>query len=52
MSAILVFLLIILLLGGGFAPVWPYSRGYGWGPSGFFGVLLLVLVILTATGRL
>ncbi len=44
MGLILMVLLILLLLGG--LPSWPYSRGWGYGPSGILGLLLLVLVIL------
>jgi hypothetical protein len=52
MSGLLLILLIILLFGGiGTFPRWRYSSGWGYGPSGIFGVILLVLVILTVMGR-
>jgi hypothetical protein len=41
---VLVVLLVLLLIGS--FPVYPYSRGYGWGPSGLVGVLLVVLLVL------
>jgi len=44
MGLILLVLLIVLLLGA--APAWPYSRQWGYGPSGIVGVLLLVLLLL------
>ena len=44
MGLILMVILILLLLGG--LPSWPYSRGWGYGPSGILGLLLLVLIIL------
>jgi uncharacterized membrane protein (DUF4010 family) len=44
---ILVVLLILALVG---APVWPYSRGYGWGPSGLLTTILLILLILWLVG--
>jgi hypothetical protein len=47
---ILIILFIILLLGA--LPTYPYSRGWGYGPSGFLGLLLLVIIILALTGRL
>jgi Protein of unknown function (DUF3309) len=50
MSTILIVLLIILLLGA--APTWPYSRGWGYYPSGIVGLLLIVIVVLALTGRL
>jgi hypothetical protein len=48
-TVILIFL--ILLLVGSF-PVWPYSGGWGYYPSGGFGVILLILIILLLTGRI
>jgi hypothetical protein len=40
-------ILVLLLLGA--APAWPYSRSWGYGPSGLVGVLLVILVILMMT---
>ncbi len=34
----LLLLLVILILVIGAAPAWPYSRGWGYGPSGGLGV--------------
>jgi hypothetical protein len=42
--------IVILLLIGAF-PSWPYSRGWGYGPSGLVSVLLIVLIVLVLTGR-
>ncbi len=42
----LILLIIVLLLLFGAMPAWPYSRSWGYGPSGILGVLLLILVIL------
>ncbi len=50
MLTILVVLLVLLMLGA--APAWPYSRGWGYYPSGGLGLVLLVVVILLLTGRL
>ena len=50
MSLILVIVLILLLVGVG--PYWGYSSGWGYGPSGIVGVLLIVLVIAMLMGRL
>jgi hypothetical protein len=44
MGLILLIVLILLLLVG--LPAWGYSRSWGYGPSGFLGVLLLVVVVL------
>lgn len=44
MVTILVILLILLLLGA--IPSWPYSRNWGYGPSGGIGVILVIIIIL------
>jgi len=44
-------ILVVLLLIGAF-PAWPYSTGWGYGPSGALGLILLILIILLVTGRL
>ena len=41
---------VILLLVGAF-PSWPYSRGWGYYPSGGLGLLLLIVIILLLLGR-
>ena len=50
LGTILLILLILLLIGA--IPSWPHSSGWGYGPSGGIGLLLLVVVILLVTGRL
>jgi hypothetical protein len=49
-GTILLVILILILIG--VLPAWPYSRGYGWGPSGIVGTLLVVLLILIVMERL
>ena len=44
LSTILLILVILLLIGA--VPAWPYSRGWGYGPSGLLGVILLISVSL------
>jgi hypothetical protein len=44
MGLILLIVLVVLLLGA--APAWPYSRSWGYAPSGILGLLLVVLLIL------
>lgn len=44
MGLLLLIILLILLLGG--MPTWPYSRDWGYGPSGLLGVLLVVLIVM------
>jgi hypothetical protein len=49
-GTLLLIVLIVLLLGA--LPSWPYSRGWGYYPSGIFGVVLLVVLILLFMGYL
>jgi hypothetical protein len=49
LSTILIIILILILLGA--VPAWPYSRGWGYGPSGIVGVILVILLILVLMGR-
>jgi hypothetical protein len=48
MGWILLIILIILLLGA--LPTWPYSAGWGYYPSGGFGLILLIIIILLLVG--
>lgn len=48
MGWILLLILVILLFAT--APAWPYSRGWGYGPSGLLGLLLVVLLVLLLIG--
>jgi Protein of unknown function (DUF3309) len=50
MGTLLIILLILLLIGA--VPSWPYSRGWGYYPSGLLGIILLIVIILLLTGRL
>ena len=49
-STILIIILVLLLVGA--LPTWPYSSGWGYYPSGGFGLIVLILIILALTGRL
>lgn len=44
MSTILLIILILLLLGA--IPAWPYSRNWGYAPSGALGTVLLIVLVL------
>jgi len=46
MSIGLILLIILILLLIGAVPSWPYSRGWGYGPSGGLGLVLLIVIIL------
>ena len=43
-------LLIILLIA--LMPAWPYSRGWGYYPSGGIGLILVILLVLLLLGYL
>jgi len=49
MGAILLIILILILIGS--LPTWPYSSGWGYYPSGGFGILVVILVVLLLTGH-
>jgi hypothetical protein len=44
MGLLLLIVVVLLLVGG--LPTWGYSRKWGYGPSGGFGLLFLILVVL------
>jgi hypothetical protein len=50
LGTILLIVLILLLLGA--IPAWPYSTGWGYGPSGAVGVILVIVVVLLLMGRI
>jgi hypothetical protein len=44
MITILIIILLLILIGA--FPAWPYSRGWGYYPSGGIGLILLIIIIL------
>ena len=50
MRTILLIILVLLLIGA--FPVWPYSSGWGYYPSGGIGLILLIVLILALAGRI
>jgi Protein of unknown function (DUF3309) len=44
MVTILLIILLLMLVGA--FPAWPYSRGWGYYPSGGVGLILLIVVVL------
>jgi Protein of unknown function (DUF3309) len=49
MITILIVILLLAVLGA--LPSWPYSRSWGYYPSGLLGFLLLVFFVLLLMGR-
>jgi hypothetical protein len=50
LGTILIIILILILVGA--VPSWPYSRGWGYGPSGVVGLILVILIVLVLMGRI
>lgn len=50
LGIILVILFFVLLLGA--LPTWPHSRSWGYYPSGGFGLVLIILLVLVLTNRI
>jgi Protein of unknown function (DUF3309) len=44
MFTILLIVLILMLLGA--LPTWPYSRSWGYYPSGGLGLVVVILIVL------
>jgi Protein of unknown function (DUF3309) len=48
----MLFLLLLIVLILAVIPTWPYSRGWGYYPSGGLGLVLLVVLLLVLMGRI
>ena len=49
-GTILLIILVIVLIGA--VPSWPYSREWGYFPSGITGIIIVIVLIMLLTGRL
>ncbi len=49
-GTILLIILILLLIAA--LPAWPYSRGWGYYPSGGIGLILIIILVLLLMGRI
>jgi hypothetical protein len=49
LGTVLLVLLILMLLGS--LPAWPYSRGWGYYPSGGLGLVLIIVIVLILLGQ-
>ena len=49
-GALLILILIVLLVVG--LPTWPYSRSWGYYPSGGIGLVVVILIVLLLMGRI
>ena len=50
MNLILLILVILLLIG--VFPAWPYSRDWGYFPSGALGLILVIVIVAALMGRI
>lgn len=50
LTTVLLIILVLLLVGA--LPAWPHAAGWGYGPSGVLGLVLVVVLILLLLGRL
>ena len=50
LTNILIVILILILIGA--LPTWPHSSGWGYGPGGLVGLILIIVIILALTERL
>jgi hypothetical protein len=46
----LILLIILVVLLAGSVPAWPYSRDWGYYPSGGLGTILLIVIVLLVLG--
>ena len=49
LRTILVIIVVLALIGS--LPMWPYSAGWGYFPTGGLGLILLILVVLMLLNR-
>lgn len=50
LGTILIVILVLALFGA--IPRWSHSQNWGYAPSGGLGVVLLIVVVLLALGRI
>lgn len=50
LGTILLIVLILALIG--VIPGWRHSRGWGYGPSGGLGIVLIIVIVLLVAGRI
>jgi hypothetical protein len=50
LGTILLIVLVLILIGA--VPAWPYSRSWGYAPSGVLGLVVVVILVLLLLGRL
>ena len=49
---LLILVVIQIIAFAGSVPVWPHSRGWGYYPSVFIGLVVVILIGLSLSGKL
>lgn len=49
-GALILLILVILLVVG--LPTWPYSKSWGYYPTGGLGLLIVIILVLLLLGRI
>lgn len=49
-GALILLILVILLVVG--LPTWPYSRSWGYYPTGGLGLVIVIILVLLLMGRI
>ncbi len=49
LSTILIIILVLALIGA--FPAWPHARGWGYGPSGILGLVLVIVLVMALLNR-
>ena len=52
MSLGLILLIVLVLLLIGAFPSWPYSRSWGYYPSGALGLIVVIIIVLLLMGQI
>ena len=52
MSLALILLIVLALILVGVLPTWPYSGNWGYAPTSIVGLVVVVLLVMLATGRI
>lgn len=50
LGTILLIVLILMLIG--VFPTWPHSQGWGYGPTGGLGLVVIIILVLLVMGRI
>jgi len=52
MSLSLILLIVLALILVGVLPTWPYSASWGYAPMSIVGIVVVLLLLALATGRI